>query len=59
MWSLKKENRLTYLQGRNRDADVENGHANTEWEGDSGMNWESDIDVLTVPSGTLLYRAGS
>ena len=45
MWSLKKENRLTYLQGRNRDADIENGHANTEWEGDSGMNWENDIGM--------------
>ena len=59
MWSLKKENRLIYLQGRNRDADIENGHANTEQEGDSGMNWENSIDMEAVHSGKPLYSTGS
>ena len=29
MWNLEKWYRLSYLQGRNRDADVENGHVDT------------------------------
>ena len=30
MWNLEKWYRWTYLQGRNTDADVENGCVNTE-----------------------------
>ena len=40
MWNLEKWYRWTYLQGRNRDADVENGHVDIGEEGDNGMNWE-------------------
>ena len=47
--NLEKLYTLTYLQGRNRDADVENGLADMgvrrEEEGD--MNWESSTDVYT------------
>ena len=32
MWNLEKWYRLTYLQGRNRDTEVENGHVDTEGE---------------------------
>ena len=37
-----------YLRGRNRDADVENGLVDTEGEGESGLNWESSIDIYTL-----------
>jgi len=34
------------LQGRNRDADVENGCVDMEWEGGGdGMAWEIGIDI--------------
>ena len=65
MWNLEKWYRWTYLQGRNRDADVENGRVDTEGEGKSGMNWEIRIDIYTLPcvkeiaSGNLLYSPGS
>ena len=48
------------LKSRNRDADVKNGHVNGG-EGKGGMNWESSIDIYTLPSrkyiasGELLY----
>ena len=32
IWDLEKWYWWTYLQSRNRDADVENGLVNTEWE---------------------------
>ena len=52
------------MQGRNRDADVENGCVDTGGEG-GGMNWEVRIDIYTLPrvqqiaSGNLLYSTGS
>ena len=33
MWNLEKCYRLTYFQGGNRDADVENRHVDTGGEG--------------------------
>ena len=36
------------MQGRNRDADIENG-LHIGWEGEDGMNWESSIDIYTLP----------
>ena len=65
MWNLEKWYRLTYLQGRNRNTDVENRHVNTGGEGEGGMNWEIRIDICTLPwvrqiaSGNLLYSTGS
>ena len=65
MWNLEKWYRRTYLQGRNRDADVENRHVDTEREGKGGTNWEIRIDIYTLPcekwiaSGNLLYSTGS
>ena len=38
MWNLEKQ---YYLQGRNRDADVENRLVDTEREGTGGTDWES------------------
>ena len=34
----------TYLQGKNRDIDVVN-----IFTGDKGTNWESSIDIYTLP----------
>ena len=53
------------MQGRNRDADVENRYVDTEQEGEGGMSWESRIDIDTLPcvkqlaSGRLLHSPGS
>ena len=65
MWNLEKWYRSTYLQGRNRDVDIENGHVDTVGEGDGGTNWEIGIDIYILPcvkyiaSGNLLYSTGS
>ena len=37
------------LQGRNRDADVENGCVDTMQGKRDGMNWEFEIDIYTLP----------
>ncbi len=36
MWNLERWYRLTYLQGRNRKADVENGRVDTGGQGRVG-----------------------
>ena len=48
MWNLEKWYRWTYLQRR-----IENRQNGlwTWWEGDSGANWESSIDIYTLPCG--------
>jgi len=38
-----------YLQGRNRDSDVEHGLVDTDGEEEGGMNWESSMDMYTPP----------
>ena len=48
MWNLEKWYRWTYLQGRNRDVDVENRHVDMGRRGD-GMNCEIRIDIYTLP----------
>ena len=37
------------MQGRNRDADVENGLVDVGRGGGGEMNWESSIDIYTLP----------
>ena len=55
----------TYLQGGNTDTDVVNGLVDVAGEGEGGMNWESSIDIYTLPcakyiaSRKLLYNTGS
>ena len=39
---------MKYVQGRNKDADVENGLVNTVRVGEGGMNWESSIDIYIL-----------
>ena len=52
IWNLEKWYWWTYLQGRNRDADVENGLVDTVGEGEDGASWESSIDIWDIPGGT-------
>ena len=46
MWNLKKNwYRQSYLQGRNRDTDVENKSMDTKR---GGMNWKTGVDIYTL-----------
>ena len=47
MWNLEKRYWWTYVQGRNRDADVENGLVDMEGR-ETRMNWEIRIDIYTL-----------
>ena len=49
IWNLEKWYRWTYLQGRNRNADIENGCVDTGEEGEGGMNWEIRFDINALP----------
>ena len=49
MWNLEKWYRRTYFHVRNTVADIENGHVDTEGEGEGGMNWEIRTDIYTLP----------
>ena len=40
MWNLEKQYRLSYLQSRNRDTDVENKYMDIKGEEGGGKNWE-------------------
>ena len=61
IWNLEKWYWWTYLQGKNRDADIEK-LVNTAGKGQGGTNWESNIEIQTLPcikqiaSGNLLYK---
>ena len=37
------------MKGRNRKADVENGHVDREGERESRMNWEIRFDINILP----------
>ena len=47
---------MNYLQGGNGDANIENGLANTEREGQSRGNGESSISIYTLS--TVGWTAG-
>ena len=55
MWNLDKWYRWTYLQGRNRDTDVEKRHVDTGRGGRGGMNWEIGIEVCALPYVKQIY----
>ena len=48
IWNLERWYWWTYLQGRNRDADIENRLVNTMGEGEGGMNRESNTEACTL-----------
>ena len=58
------QNRLTYFQGRNRDADIEKGHVDMRGKG-TVDSLESSGDIYTAPcvkqtaSGNLLHSQGA
>ena len=60
MWNLERWYRQTYLQGRNRDIDIEKEHVE---RGREGMDWEMEINMHTcvkqMASGNLLYSIES
>ena len=46
-YGIQKNYWWTYLQGRDRDADIENGLVGTAaGEGEGGTNWESSTDII-------------
>ena len=47
MWNLKKMWGI-YLQGRNREADIEIRHMDIVGETEGGMNWEIRTDIYTL-----------
>ena len=49
IWDLEKWYWCSYLQGKNRDRDIENRPVNTAGEGDGGTNWESSVHLYTLP----------
>ena len=49
MWNLEKWYGWTYLQGRNRDAEVENGWVDMEGGEVAGTNWETEMEVRAPP----------
>ena len=48
MWKLEKWCLGTYVQGRERDMDIESGHVDTAGEEEGEMNWEIRTDIYTV-----------
>ena len=49
IWDLEKWYWCSYLQGKNRDRDIENRPVSTAGEGEGGTNWESGVDIYTLP----------
>ena len=49
IWNLEKWYWWTDLQDRNGDTDVENGLVGTAVEGEGGTNWESSMEIHTLP----------
>ena len=47
IWNLEKRYRQTYLQGRNRDMDIENRLTDRVREGERGTKCESSFDTHT------------
>ena len=48
-WNLEKWYSWTYLQGRNRDTDIENRPVGTVVEGKGRINWENNIETYMLP----------
>ena len=47
-WNLEKWYWWTYLQGRKRDINIENGLVDTVRGGAGGTNWESNMETYTL-----------
>ena len=49
IWNLEKEYCWSCLQRRNGDADIENRLVDVVGEGEGGTDWESSVDIYTLP----------
>ena len=49
IWNLEKWYWWTYLQGRNRDSGTINRLMDIVGQGEGGINWESSIEICTLP----------
>ena len=49
IYNLEKWYRWSYLQCRNRDADIENRHVGPVGDGAGGTNWQSNTEICTLP----------
>ena len=45
MWNLERWCWWTYLQGSNRDTDIQNRLVDTVGKGEGGMNWENSMET--------------
>ena len=52
-WPLRY--RWNYLQGRNKDIDVETRHVDTGEKGKGRANWESSIDIATLQFNSVQF----
>ena len=59
MWNLEKSYRWTYLQGSNRDADVETGHGHGVGVELGDWGWCICTAVCKTASGEAAYSTGS
>ena len=57
IWNLEKWCWWTYLQGRNKDSDIENRLMGTVGEKEGGTNWESSIEIYTLPCVKQIAKA--
>ena len=48
IWNLEKWHWWTYLQGNNREVDIENSLGDTVGEENGGMNWASSTETYTL-----------
>ena len=48
IWNLEERYWWTYLQGRNRDSDIQNGLTDTAREGEGGTNGESSVETYAL-----------
>ena len=48
IWNIQKLCRRTYMQSRNRYADVEKKSMNSKQGGGGRMNWEVGTDIFTL-----------
>ena len=51
MWNLERRYWWTYLQGSSQNADMQNRLVDRVGEGKGGRNWETSVEIHTLPYG--------
>ena len=65
IWNLERWYWWAYVQGRNRDTDIENRLVDTVWGREGSTSWERSMETDTllhmkqIARGALLYNTGS